>query len=106
MQLRIMAMAVLASFLATALTTAQENPSFGKPVKVEADGVAIDAGKNNGYSGPLFHDVDADGLPDLLVTSIRGNIRYFKNYGTRRVPAFKEQKPLQAEGKPLRIRNW
>lgn len=76
------------------------------PVALQADGAVIDTGKDIGYAGPLFFDHDGDGLPDLLVSSFRGNIRFFKNVGTRRAPVFEEKEPLQAEGEPIRIHNW
>jgi hypothetical protein len=77
-----------------------------QPVRIEADGVPIDTGKDIGHPGPLVLDYDNDGLQDLLVSAFRGNIRFFKNVGTRRNPKFQEGKPLAAGGEPIRIHNW
>ncbi len=85
---------------------AQTSPELDKPVRLEADGAVIDTGKDIAYAGPQFVDHDSDGLPDLLVSAFRGNIRFFKNVGTRAIPEFKEQKPLEAAGKPIKIHNW
>ncbi len=85
---------------------AQGSGELEKPVRIEADGAPIDTGKDTGYAGPLVRDQDGDGLPDLLVSAFRGNVRVFKNVGTRAKPEFKEQKPLQAEGTDLSIKNW
>ena len=76
------------------------------PVCLEADGARIDTGKDVGYAGPLVRDHDGDGLPDLLVSSFRGNIRFFRNTGSRVSPVLVEKEPLHAEGEPLRIHNW
>ncbi len=77
-----------------------------EPVQLKADGKLIDTGADIGHAGPMFTDHDGDGLPDLLVSSFRGNIRFFKNVGTRSKPKFKEQDPLEADGAPIRIHNW
>ncbi len=95
-----------AALLLSGAPPAQGSGELQKPVRIEAGGAAIDTGKDIGHAGPLFLDHDADGLPDLLVSAFRGNIRFFKNVGTRAIPEFKEQKPLEADGKPIKIHNW
>lgn len=39
-------------------------------------------------SAPLFHDLNNDGLEDLLLGSYDGTIRYYTNSGTLTVPSF------------------
>jgi hypothetical protein len=85
---------------------AQGSSELAAPVRLEADGARIDSGKDIGYAGPLVRDHDGDGLPDLLVSSFRGNIRFFRNTGSRAKPVLVEKEPLQAEGEPIRIHNW
>ena len=97
---------VAACLLLVASLSAQRSARLEKPVRLKADGVFIDTGKDIGYAGPLFVDHDRDGKTDLLVSSFRGNIRFFKNVGTRRQPKFEEKDPLQAGGDPIRIHNW
>ena len=53
---------------------------------------------------PIKMDVTVE--EDLLVSAFRGNIRFFKNVGTRRQPKFEEKTSLQAGGDPIRIHNW
>lgn len=89
-----------------AQATAQTASELEKPVRLEAGGEPIDTSKDIGHAGPLFVDHDGDGLSDLLVSSFRGTIRFFKNVGTRREPKFEEGESLQAEGEPIRIHNW
>lgn len=86
--------------------SAQRRGKLAAPVRIEVDGAPIDTGKDIGHAGPIMRDYDADGLPDLLVSSFRGNIRFFKNVGTRSEPKFKEGDPLEAAGEPIRIHNW
>ena len=79
---------------------------LAEPVRLAADGAVIDTGRDAGYAGPLVHDYDGDGLPDLLVGSIAGTLRYFQNTGTRTAPELAEQDPPEAGGEPIRIHNW
>ena len=95
-----------ACLLLVASVAAQGIAKLERPVRLKADGEFIDTGKDIGYAGPLFVDHDRDGKPDLLVSSFRGNIRFFKNVGTLRQPKFEEKDALQAGGEPIRIHNW
>ena len=100
------ALAAAASLLLIATPTAQNNSELKQPVRLQAEEAFINTNKDIGHAGPMVIDHDADGLPDLLLSSFRGTIRFFKNVGTRSEPRFSEQEPLQAEGKPIRIHNW
>ena len=95
-----------ASLLLVTALAAQRSAKLEKPVRLKADGEVIDTGKDIAHAGPIYTDHDGDGLPDLLVSSFRGNIRFFKNVGTRSQPKFEEKEQLQAEGAPIRIHNW
>ncbi len=97
---------IAACLLLVAPLSAQQSAQLDKPVRLKADGEFIDTGKDIGYAGPLFVDYDRDGKPDLLVSAFRGNIRFFKNVGTRSAPKFEEREPLQAGGDPIRVHNW
>ena len=77
-----------------------------QPVRVEADGEWIDTGKDIGYAGVTVQDWNGDGLFDLFVTAIRGNVRYFENTGSATEPAFAERDPPEAGGKALEFENW
>ena len=96
--------AFLAALVAASLCG--QDARLEPPVRLEAGGDVIDTGKDVGYAGPLFVDHDKDGKPDLLVSAFRGNIRYFRNAGTRNEPEFVEGDPLHAGGEPIRIHNW
>ncbi len=103
---RTVALSATLALLAAGPLAAQDSPELETPVRISAGGDWIDTGKDIGYAGPQFVDHDGDGLPDLLVSSFRGNIRFFKNVGTRNEPTFEEKGPLQAAGEAIRIHNW
>nr|MDQ3100209.1 T9SS type A sorting domain-containing protein [Bacteroidota bacterium] len=52
-------------------------------IVVDAGGSPIDVGQ---FATPIFHDLDQDGLLDLLVGERNGNLNYYRNTGTSSVP--------------------
>jgi hypothetical protein len=67
------------------------------PFLVEAGGSPIDVA--GGHSAPFFHDVDGDGLDDLLVGQFEGgHLRVYRNGGERGAPRFAEHGLLEAGG--------
>lgn len=81
---------------------------LGKPTRLTADGELLDIRPDMSYAGPLVVDVDDDGRDDLIVTSIRGQFRYFQNVaeGENAEPVYKNRGHLEAEGKALKLHNW
>jgi len=74
-------------------------PSLAAPVKVMAGGKPIAA--DSGHAAPLVHDVDGDGLGDLLVGQFGGGTcRVYRNVGTRQEPRFDSFELLKAGGAP------
>lgn len=49
-------------------------------------------------STPAIHDLNEDGLPDVIVGERQGNINYFKNIGTPTNPIFSSQPTLATLG--------
>jgi hypothetical protein len=67
------------------------------PFLVQAGDAPIDVA--GGHSAPFFHDVDGDGLDDLLVGQFEGgHLRVYRNVGERGAPRFAEHELLQAGG--------
>jgi hypothetical protein len=48
-------------------------------------------------------DWDGDGLVDLIVGNIQGEVLFLKNTGTKTEPKFADPVPLLADGKPIRV---
>ena len=97
----------IASFSVLGLTVAlgAQAPQFAVPVRLDAGGKGL--GENRLYPSPVFHDVDRDGLPDLVVGDLRGKITValrMKGDGPVRYAA--ETKMLAADGKELDFQNW
>lgn len=86
-----------------------ERPKWAAPQYLEADGKVIRfmAGPNGSIQGPAeakwgyttlsVADWDGDGLPDLIVNSIWGQVVWFKNIGTRTAPKLAAAQPIEVE---------
>lgn len=84
-------------------------PKWAAAKKLEADGevIRIQAGVNGSIQGPAeakwgytvvsAADWNHDGLPDLLVNSIWGNVVWYENVGTRTAPKLAAPKPVEVE---------
>ena len=86
-----------------------QEATFADPEPLKADGEVIDVGADIGHAGPQFRDLDGDGKTDLLVSSFRGTIEFFRNVGTNVAPEYKSQGKVQAVGESpgdLKFHNW
>ena len=84
-------------------------PSWAKPKLLTADGapIRIIAGPNGSIQGPCEEkwgytclstgDWDGDGLPDVMLNSIRGEILWCRNVGTRTKPVLAPPAPVAAD---------
>ena len=50
------------------------------PFSVKVDGADIEANPN--YTGPVLVDWNRDGIQDLVVSTFRGDFRFYKNHGS------------------------
>jgi hypothetical protein len=87
----------------------EEKPKWAAPQYLEADGqrIRIMAGPNGSIQGPAeakwgyttlsVADWDGDGLPDLIVNSILGNVVWYRNVGTRMEPKLAAAQPIEVE---------
>jgi hypothetical protein len=85
-----------------ALALALQGPDLAPPFLVEAGGAPIDVAGGN--SAPCLHDMDGDGLLDLLVGQFDdGGVRYYRNVGAHGAPRFGEFRFLKAGDGLLRV---
>ena len=49
----------------------------------DMDGVTIDVGQ---FATPIFHDLDGDGLLDLIIGERNGNLNHYRNMGSTTAP--------------------
>jgi len=78
--------------------------NMGDPFLVKSGVDVIDCQTLN--SAALCADYDGDGLQDLIVGTIRGNFKFYKNIGTASVPVYDGFTLIQANGKDALIKNW
>lgn len=81
-------------------TGSNDAPKYAEPVKVEADGKAIDV---YGCPSPNFADFDKDGDLDLICGEFLDKITYFENTGDRQNPKYAAGRFLEQEGQILRV---
>ncbi len=84
-------------------------PKWAAPQRLLADGqvIRIQAGPNGSVQGPaeakwgytIFSvgDWNHDGLPDIVLNSIWGEVVWYENSGTRRAPKLKAAQPIEVE---------
>jgi len=84
---------------------AQDAPDFAAPVRLMAGDKFL--GHRRGFPSPVFHDIDGDGLRDLVIGDLPGRLTV-----ARRLPGDgparfgPETKLLGADGKNLDFANW
>jgi hypothetical protein len=84
-------------------------PKWAAPRRLEVDGkpFRITAGPNGSIQGPAeakwgyttfsVADWDGDGLPDVVLNSILGEVVWLKNVGTRKSPKLAPPQPVEVE---------
>lgn len=85
----------------------ERTPKWAAPVRLQAAGeiIRIQAGPNGSIQGPCeakwgyttlsATDWNHDGLTDLIVNSIRGEVLWFENVGTKTSPHLKAAQPIE-----------
>jgi len=98
-----------------------ENPSWAKPVYLEAGGetILVQAGENGSIQGPAeakwgyttlsVADWNGDGLKDIVYNSIWGKVEWLENIGNPGKPKLAKAKPIEVEWPGLNPKpawNW
>ena len=76
------------------------------PVRLKAGNEVIDTVGSIGHAGPMLHDIDGDGIQDLIVGNFIGNFQIYRNTGSSREPVFESRGLLKADGETAKIHNW
>lgn len=89
-----------------------EHPKWAAPKRIEVEGklFRVQAGPNGSIQGPAeakwgyttfsVADWDGDGLPDIVLNSILGDVVWLRNTGTRTQPKLAAPKPIEVEWQP------
>lgn len=74
-------------------------PMFGSAYNLQVGGVDfdVDSPTTSDRSAPRIYDWNNDGLKDLLVGEVNGNIYYLRNEGTNDAPVFNSSEKLLLE---------
>ena len=75
-----------------------ENPKYGKPFRLRADGRDIDV---YGMPSPVFGDFRGTGKLDLICGEFVDGLTFFENIGTREKPEYAAGRRLTFKGVPL-----
>lgn len=80
-------------------------PTFAPPVKLMAGTKGL--GENRLFPSPVLHDVDGDGLADLVIGDLRGRLTVAMRQRGDGTPKFAaETKVLANDGSELDFANW
>ncbi len=92
--------------LASAYSLKDKPAGFAPPEQMRADGEVIDIAKDIAYAGPIIMDFDGDKKDDLIVTSISGQFRWYKNIGEKGAAEYTHKGLIEINGEPLKLHNW
>lgn len=97
----------LLALMPMGLAWADETPTevrFAEPKRVLAGDAFLGEGRL--YPSPVLHDVDGDGLKDIVVGDLLGAVTFAPRVAGKTV-AFAAGRPFpDRDGKPLKFHNW
>ncbi len=96
----------LALFTSSLAPTLTGGETFEQATRLKADGEFVDVSKDLSYSGPWIVDRDGDGKRDLIVTSIKGKFRWYRNVGTNAAPSYEHKGLVKVNDIELSFHNW
>lgn len=87
------------------LTAQQPTPSFAAPVRLHAGDKLL--GENRLYPSPVFHDMNGDGLADIVVGDLRGRITVALRQPGKGPATYGAESALKdVDGKEIDFHNW
>lgn len=87
---------------ATAAPTASQ---FEPPVQLTSENRPLGAGRL--FPSPVVHDLDGDGVPEIYLGDLPGNITVTRRAAVDGSVAWEATKPLNgASGQQLKFQNW
>ena len=105
---QLLALAVVASaVLLSSPGSADETRGvrFAAPVRIRAGDAFL--GEERLYPSPVLHDMNGDGLSDLVVGDLFGRVTVALRLAAKSPVAFGAEKPLKdRSGEQLRFHNW
>jgi len=81
-----------------------QDATFAAPVRLQAGDKFL--GENRLFPSPVFHDINGDGLADIVVGDLRGRLTVALRKPGAAI-AYEAEKPVQDElGKDIDFHNW
>ena len=78
---------------------------FKAPVRLKAGEKWL--GENRLYPSPVLHDLDGDGLPDVVIGDLWGKVTVAARLSVDGTLTLEQEKGVQnREGQPLKFHNW
>lgn len=94
-----------ASLVAQSEASAARGVKFAAPKRLQAHGAFL--GRGRLYPSPAVHDVDGDGVPDVVVGDLMGKVTVALGRRTDAGVVLSREKPVnRKDGKPLEFENW
>lgn len=99
-------LAVSGAFSPTPLAAQSDGvATFAAPVRVNAGAKLL--GERRLYPSPVYHDLDGDGLQDIVVGDLRGRLTVAKRLPGAGPAKYAEEQPVLAvDGKEIDFHNW
>lgn len=80
-------------------------PGLAPPIRLEVAGKWLGAERQ--YPSPVLHDLDGDGLADLVIGDLKGLLTVARRERRDGAPGWAAERPLLAtDGRPLDFHNW
>lgn len=84
---------------------APKTPAFERPAQIRSGTAPL--GHDRVYPSPVFHDLDGDGVLDIVLGDLPGNVTVTKRTAEGDPTALGKTVPVPAaDGKPLDFENW
>jgi Na+-translocating ferredoxin:NAD+ oxidoreductase RnfD subunit len=98
-------LALAAPLRAQTPSPARPEANFAPPVRLSAGAKLL--GAHRLFPSPVFHDMNGDGLPDLVVGDLVGKLTVALRLPGADPRAFAAETELKAaDGKPIDFHNW
>lgn len=98
------AIAIVALVLSSPGAAQSQGARFAAPKLLKAGNDHL--GKGRLYPSPVFHDVNGDGLGDIVIGDLFGKVTVAHQLPGEAVTFGPEKPMLMGNGKPLKFHNW
>ena len=105
MRFKIVLSAMLATSCSFSFAAEDIVPAFRAPVQLMAGDSPM--GQGILYPSPKMQDLNGDGVPEMLIGDLRGQLLFAERQGSGDSVQWSKLKPLEtADGKPIKFDNW